>query len=728
MWLSRNPRHPSGRPSELAPRLPPVPESFDHLLSPGRIGPLQLRNRIVMPAMDQNSCTSEGLITDAVVTHYEERAAGGVGLLILETSAVAYPVGATSRHQPALSHDGVIPGLRRLADAVHAHGAAMVVQICHHGKVARVDAMDGRDQLVSSVPLPKSETDLANITAQELEMLIRANGARYPTQREATVADLDEVVERFSAAAARVQAAGLDGVEIHAGHGYLISSFLSPLYNRREDEYGGSTTNRARLLERVVQAVRARCGEGFAILVRLDGREFGHGEDGITPELAAQYAAAAEAAGADAVHVSASTVSPLGVGFTDGPLPWRPGQYVELARTVKRRVGIPVLAVGRIEPAMAEQLLADGSVCDFVSMGRQLLADPDIPARLSAGRPDLVRTCISCFVCVAQNFWDATPVCAINSRLGHYDQLPLPQPARSTLKVVVVGGGPAGMEAARLAAGAGHRVVLFERDQLGGTARLSALTTPANAELVRYLVASIREAGVDIRLGEAAGLARIQAERPDLVLVATGARRDRPEIPGGDLPHVLSGDDLRSLLTGSGPPVRMPLRHRLVVAAGRRAGLFDDVARMRRLSKRWLPLGRRVVVIGGGLVGLELSEFLAERGRQVTLLEEGAYIGQEMALPRRFRAIHEAAAHGVTMVRGAAVAGITDLEVSYEVDGTMHAVHADHVVYAGGVRPDATLADELLGAGLNVRRIGDCAEVGYIQGAIHSAAAAIAAL
>ena len=694
-----------------------MPESFAHLLSPGRIGPLELRNRVVMPAMDQNSCTAEGLITDAVVTHYEERAAGGVGLLILETSAIAYPVGATSRHQPALSHDGAIPGLRRLADAVHAHGAAMVVQVCHHGKVARVDAMDGRDQLVSSVPLPKSDTDLANITPHELELLIRANGSRYPTQRAATAADLDEVVGRFADAAARVQAAGLDGVEIHGGHGYLISSFLSPLYNQRDDEYGGTTANRARLLERVVTAVRARCGSGFAVLVRLDGREYGHGDDGITPELAADYAAIAEAAGADAIHVSASTVSPLGVGFTDGPLPWKHGQYVELARAVKRRVGVPVVAVGRIEPALADRLLAEGTICDFVSMGRQLLADPSIPARLAAGRPDLVRTCISCFVCVAQNFWDATPVCAINSRLGHYDEPPLPQLARTDLKVVVVGGGPAGMEAARLAAGAGHRVVLFERDHLGGTARLSALTTPANAELVRYLAAAVREAGVDVRLGVAAGVVEVKNERPDTVLVATGARRDRPDLPGGDLPHVLSGDDLRSLLTGSGPPPGLPLRHRVVLAAGRRAGLLDDVARMRRLSKRWLPLGRRLVVIGGGLVGLELSEFLAERGRQVTLLEGSSYIAEEMALPRRFRAIYEAESRGVAMVRNATVVGIS-----------VRTVAADHVIYAAGVKPDSRLAEELTEAGLKVRSIGDCAGIGYIQGAIHTAGEAVRAL
>jgi len=680
-----------------------------------------------MPAMDQNLCTADGVITDEVVAHYEERAAGGAGLLILETSAIAYPVGATSRHQPALSHDGVIPGLRRLGEAVHGHGAAMVVQICHHGKVARVDAMDGRDQVVASVPLPRSDTDLDNITPEELDLLIKANGSRYPTQRAATLDDIAEVTEQFAAAAARVQEAGLDGVEIHGGHGYLISSFLSPLYNHREDEYGGTEAKRARLLEEVVRAVRDRTGAGFAILVRLDGQEYGHGNDGITPDLAAENAARAAQAGADAVHISASTVSPVGPGFTDGPLPWQPGQYVELARAVKQRVSVPVIAVGRIEPARAERLLAEGGVCDFVAMGRQLLADPDLPNRLAAGRPDLVRTCISCFVCVAQNFWDETPICAVNSRLGHYDR-PRQLRAGTRRRVVVVGGGPAGLEAARLAAGAGHDVVLFERDRLGGTARLSALTTPANAELVRYLEASVRESGVDIRLGHEADLPGIRAERPDTVLVATGARRDRPGVPGGDLAHVLTGDDLRALLSGTGSR-SLPAYARGAVGLARRIGLTDDVARLRSLSRRWLPLGRRIVVIGGGLVGLELAEFLAERGRSVTVLEESRHVGREMALPRRFRAVHEATAHGVAIVRLARVTGITSDAVDYETaDGDPRTAAADHVIVASGVRPDPRLAEQLTAAGVAATAIGDCAEVGYIQGAVHSAWAAVAAL
>lgn len=688
-----------------------------------------------MPAMDQNACTDSGLITDAVVAHYEERARGGAGLLILETSAVAYPLGATSRHQPSLSGDDCIPGLRRLAEAVHSQGAAMVVQICHHGKVARVDTQEGRDHLVASTPVPSPYPDLENITAEELSRIMAVHGGHRPSARAATPADLDEVVERFAAAARRVQTAGLDGVEIHGGHGYLISAFLSPLYNQRHDEYGSTPENRARLLTRVVAAVRRACGPRFALLVRLDGCEFdpgGKSSGGIDPALAARYAALAEAAGADAVHVSASSTNSMSVGFTDGPLPWQPGQYLGLARTVKARVRIPVIAVGRLDPDRAERALAAGDTCDFVAMGRQLLADPELPNRLVAGRADLVRTCISCFVCVAQNFWDATPVCAVNARLGHYDRPARGAPARSR-KVVVVGGGPAGMEAARVAAGRGHRVILMERGRLGGTARLSALTTPANGELVRYLEAAVVEAGVEVRLGVRADLEVVAAEGPDAVVVATGARRDRPAIPGGDLPHVLSGDDLRRLLDpgaggrthGADRPVGRRSQ-RWLIGLGRRAGALDDPARMRRLSRLWMPIGRRVVVIGGGLVGAELAEFLAERGRTVSLLEESPYVGAEMALPRRMRAVHQLVEAGVRIERQVTVTAIDRLGVTFRPTGSStgwRSVRADTVIYATGVQPNLTLAEELAAAGYETHPAGDCAELGYIQGAIHSGAA-----
>jgi len=688
------------------------------LLTQGRIGSVETRNRIVLPAMDQNSC-DDGEITDLNVAHYEARARGGVGLLILETSAVAWPIGATSLHQPALSDDRFIPGLKRLAEAAHRHGSKMFVQACHHGKTAGVDAMQDREQLVPSVPLPADENDLSSVTMDELMKMAGLTGGKRAQQRAATAEDLAWVVDQFADAAERVQKAGLDGIEVHAAHGYLISTFLSPHYNLRDDEYGGSVENRARLLVEIVTAIRKRCGADFGIIVRLDGREYVDG--GITPELSAEYAVLAESAGADAIHVTASGPNSMGVGFTNGPLPWQPDQYLGLAAVVKKSVSIPVIAVGRIFPDAAETHLKNGD-CDFVSMGRQLLADPDLPAKLLSGTPERVRTCINCFVCVAQNFWDGAPICAVNAELGHYDEGPL-RPATERRRVVVVGGGPGGLEAARVAAVRGHSVTLLEKSpHLGGTARFSSLTTPMNAELVRYLSTEISLLDVDIRTSTPATADLLRELQADVVVVATGARRERPDISGADLPHVFSGDDLRGLLTGDDPAAaaRLPVHRRLMVSVGRSLGFMSSMDRVRSMSKRWMPIGKRVVVVGGGLVGVELAEYLAERGRTVTVLEEGDKLGVEMAHPRRARALFEARSHGVSFITGAQLTGITESGVSYQAGEETHTVRSDAVVIASGVHADESIAEQLRSDGFDVHVVGDAASVGYIEGAVRT--------
>ena len=688
------------------------------LLTQGRIGSVETRNRIVLPAMDQNSC-DDGEITDLNVAHYEARARGGVGLLILETSAVAWPIGATSLHQPALSDDRFIPGLKRLAEAAHRHGSKMFVQACHHGKTAGVDAMQDREQLVPSVPLPADENDLSSVTMDELMKMAGLTGGKRAQQRAATAEDLAWVVDQFADAAERVQKAGLDGIEVHAAHGYLISTFLSPHYNLRDDEYGGSVENRARLLVEIVTAIRKRCGADFGIIVRLDGREYVDG--GITPELSAEYAVLAESAGADAIHVTASGPNSMGVGFTNGPLPWQPDQYLGLAAVVKKSVSIPVIAVGRIFPDAAETHLKNGD-CDFVSMGRQLLADPDLPAKLLSGTPERVRTCINCFVCVAQNFWDGAPICAVNAELGHYDEGPL-RPATERRRVVVVGGGPGGLEAARVAAVRGHSVTLLEKSpHLGGTARFSSLTTPMNAELVRYLSTEISLLDVDIRTSTPATADLLRELQADVVVVATGARRERPDISGADLPHVFSGDDLRGLLTGDDPAAaaRLPVHRHLMVSVGRSLGFMSSMDRVRSMSKRWMPIGKRVVVVGGGLVGVELAEYLAERGRTVTVLEEGDKLGVEMAHPRRARALFEARNHGVSFITGAQLTGITESGVSYQAGEETHTVRSDAVVIASGVHADESIAEQLRADGFDVHVVGDAASVGYIEGAVRT--------
>ena len=700
-------------------------DSFSHVLAPGRIAGLQLDNRVLLPAMDMNLC-EEGHVSDGEIAHYRARAAGGTAMVITGTGAVAWPLGATSRHQPAFSSDDYIPGLKRLADAVHEVGGKLCMQMCHHGKVASVDTADGRPLLVPS--LLDGSLDMSALqdnSMNELMSLATATQGNKPTYKVADEDDLAWVIDQFASAARRIKAAGVDAVEIHGAHGYLISTFLSAGYNKRTDRWGGSLENRARLACDVVRAVKAEVGPEFPVIVRLNSFEYGL-ENGLTPDETARAAALIEEAGADAIHVSANAHNPFR-DFTVGPLPSGVGQYRDFARTVKRHVTIPVIAVGRVLPEIADEMIAAGD-CDFVSMGRQLLADPDLVAKLRAGRRKSVRPCINCYVCVEQNFFDGTPKCAVNPALGNESLAVTPRLVDSR-RVVVVGAGPAGMEAARVAAERGASVTILEKgDRLGGTVWFSQLTTPANAQLLDWHAHEIDRLGVDVRLGTTADVETIRALRPDVVVVATGAKRGLPDVPGADGPHVLTGDQLRALIAGEPSTVRLGAAARFVVGTGRTLGLLKSAARIRTLSKRWMPVGKRVVVIGGTLVGLELAEFLAERGRQVTLLEDGPHMGLPMAMPRRWTAVRKATQHGVALVRNATTVSIDATSVRYRVGEQEFDAPADNVVVASCVEPDTRLADELRASGFDVRVAGDASDVGYIEGAVHSAHAVARAI
>jgi 2,4-dienoyl-CoA reductase-like NADH-dependent reductase (Old Yellow Enzyme family)/NADPH-dependent 2,4-dienoyl-CoA reductase/sulfur reductase-like enzyme len=696
--------------------------SYPKLLAPGKIADMKLKNRILLAAMGSNFAKEDGSCGERIQAYYEERARGGTGLLVMETAAVAWPAGSTMPNTVGFSEDRFIPGLSQLTERVHRHGAKIAAQLNHGGKIAQEDVAAGRPVLVPSIPERGASDMFELLTPEELGNFVKAAGpdGKGPRYHVLAQQDIDELVAQFASAAQRAKQANFDAVEIHAGHGYIISSFLSPAVNKRDDHYGGSRENRARLLCEVIRAIRAAVGAGFPILVRLDAKEF-RVEGGIDLTDCLVTSRLAEAAGADALDVSAYGNTSRGIAFTEAPLVHQPAGFVAFARAVKQVVSIPVIAVGRIEVEVAEQGLAARDF-DFVAMGRKLLADPDLPNKLAAGKADTIRPCIYCYVCVSKIFVNDAMSCAVNPACGREQELNIiHSTAQQQKRVLVIGGGPGGLEAASAAAERGFEVSLWESEKdLGGTARVAALPYEPNARLVKHLAQRARQLPIDIQTGKTATVAAIRDHQPDVVIVATGANRAAPPIPGKDQRHVFDGAELRGLLFGTDPKAakKLSLFQRLVVKMGQLSQLLRSISALRLLSKLWMPLSKRIVLIGGGLVGLELAEYLTERGRQVTVLEASGNLGAELSIVRRARIVHELREHGVVMHRNVDLKEITSSSVKFEIDGTAQQVETDQVIITMGAKPDTSLADAIRGMGIETIAVGDCQQVGYIEGAI----------
>jgi 2,4-dienoyl-CoA reductase (NADPH2) len=587
-----------------------VVSPFPHLLSPGRIGTLELGNRIAMAPMGTNLCEDDGTVGEAQAAWYEARARGGAGLLIAGSASIAYPLGSTDVRMLAASDDAHLPGLRRLADDAHRHGAKIAAQLVHTGTNSLLDIAEGHPLLVPSKKRSPGPDALSGmVTADESAAMLApfASPSAAFKVHEATDDDLAWVVARFVDAADRCRLAGFDGIELHAGHGYLLHAFLSPASNSRADRWGGSVEARAELFVEVVRAVRASVGAGFPLWARVGTFE-AHRDPGQRIEDALVAMGLGIDAGLDGIHVTAYGEPMVATGITDGHTPHRPGALLEQAATVRRELGVPVIAMGRLTPEAAEQALADGAA-DVIAMGRALIADPELPNKLAAGRRDRVRPCAYQYRCIGSIFLNQPVRCSVNPDAGHESEVVAP--AGAARHVVVAGGGPAGLECARRLAERGHRVELWERrDSLGG---MLATAEQVDADLVglrEWLIGAATDAGVEVSCDRTADADSIRASGAEVLVWATGAAWP------------------------------------------------TDV------SAALGELGTSVSVRGSSKAAVSIAAHARSGGHAVSLVPDDPVLAPELGLPGRFRLVADLTAAGVT------IGEATDADTVIRVDRT----------------------------------------------------------
>jgi 2,4-dienoyl-CoA reductase-like NADH-dependent reductase (Old Yellow Enzyme family) len=689
---------------------------FEKLLEPGRIGKMELKNRIVQSAMGTSLEREDGFVDDRIKDFYEERAKGGVGLIVMGIGAIDHPDGKVLPGQLGLSDDKFIPGLKEMAEAVQRHGAKLAIQLQRGGKIATEDMCRGRQPVSSSagsIPMGDAMQDMGAVEIPRLAARFANMPAKLETV-ELTVEQIHQIVEKFGEAARRVKEAGIDGVEIHAAHGYLLSEFLSRSCNKRTDEYGGDLKNRARIVLEVVKAVRDRVGADYPVWIRMDGREF-RIEDSITTEEGIELARMFEEAGVDAINVSG--YGGIRGGFYDAPIVYPPGNLVSLAQGIKKVVNIPVIAVGRISAELGEEVLRQGKA-DFIAMARAILADPEYPSKVASGKMEDIRPCILCYHCVSQAFWGEPVFCAVNAAAGKESELRI-EPAKQPKKVLVVGGGPGGMEAARVAALRGHDVTLCDKGRrLGGSLVFASVANADNEDFLNYLIAQMGKLPITVKLGVEVTPALIEDIKPDVVILALGGNLTTPQIPGSDLPGVISGKDLRQMVSGTSEKLSWWQKRALSLASALMPGLLS-VQSLRRLTGYWMPLGKRVAIIGGDMVACELAKFLVERGREVTILESSTDMAIEMAIGRRWNFLPHLREAGVAILKNVDFEEITPHGVNItDSEGKKQAIAADTVVLTGGMEPNKTLSQQIEGKVPQIHLVGDCSELRLIHGAV----------
>lgn len=666
------------------------------LFSPGKIGRTEIKNRIVMSPMGimLKPTFVNGELNPRLIEFFEARARGGVGLIIVSGAYTEEKAKAFTEHGMGIWDDHFIPILNKLVETLHKHGAKVGLHLLHGGSYAR-------SSITGTQPVSASAAFTNWLTRE--------------TPREATKEEIKEIVNNFAKAVKRAKEAGFDLVEYNAYSGYLIREFLSPRTNKRNDEYGGELENRLRFFKEVVYACREAVGPDYTLIAKISGDEFLPGGNGLKEAI--EIAKALESWGLDGVHVSPAgheTTIPLTPGFTPK------GAFLYLSQGVKEQVKIPVITAHIGDVFLAEKALADGKA-DFIAFGRALLADPDLANKASEGRFEDIRPCIRCVQgCYDRVFLEEEVTCFMNPAMAREKEFEI-KPAERKKKIMIIGGGPGGMEAALIAAQRGHQVSLYEKSsRLGG--QLNICSVPPSkedfADAIRYFSTQLSKHGVDIKLGVEVTPELVERERPDVVVVATGARPVIPEIPGVDRDNVYTAFEV---LEGQA------------------------------------EIGKRVVVIGGGGIGCETALYLAKlgalepetavflmawkaldpetalklamKGREVTILEMLPTIARDIGMARRGFLRRVLAMHGVNIITEARVTAITDEGVQFvDKEGNTQTIPADTVVLAVGTQPVNEIYQKLQGKVPELYLIGDAKQPRKAMDAIHEAATLAKAL